>query len=238
MVGSARGRSRTILFATRVGFGIAVGSDGNLWFTEPLTSKIGRITPSGTISEFAIPSGAIPDGITAGPDGNLWFTEANATIGRITPSGTITEFPIAFPESSLAGITAGPDGNLWFTEGATISNKIGRITPSGKISVFPIPTAESVPGGITAGPGGTLWFTEQKSNKIGRIEPRLLRTMCVVPKLRGTTLTQAKGLLRREHCKLGKVTEPAKHKQLVVVSQKPAAEKVLPSGAKVSLQLG
>ena len=33
-------------------FGITTGPDGNLWFTEYGGDKIGRITPSGTITEF------------------------------------------------------------------------------------------------------------------------------------------------------------------------------------------
>ena len=132
-----------------------------------------------------------------GHDGNLWFTEGGSEdIGRITPSGTITEFPIptahGVPAGVTGGITAGPDGNVWFTEQA--ANAVGRITPGGTITSFPIPTAASVPDGITAGPDGTLWFAEVYGNKIGRIEPRLL-TACVVPKLKGKTLTQAKRLL-------------------------------------------
>ena len=57
---------------------IAVGPDGNLWFTEPFVNRIGRITPAGTITEFAtgITKNAFPDVITAGPDGSMWFTEA------------------------------------------------------------------------------------------------------------------------------------------------------------------
>jgi streptogramin lyase len=35
-------------------FGITAGPDGNLWFTE--SGKIGRITPSGTITEFSLPA--------------------------------------------------------------------------------------------------------------------------------------------------------------------------------------
>lgn len=59
--------------------GITAGPDGNLWFTEG--NKIGRMTPTGTITEFPNGAGAI----TAGPDGNLWFAETNASqIGRIT----------------------------------------------------------------------------------------------------------------------------------------------------------
>ena len=38
--------------------------------------RIGRITPAGVITEFAIPTPfAGPNRITAGPLGNVWFTE-------------------------------------------------------------------------------------------------------------------------------------------------------------------
>ncbi len=64
---------------------ITAGPDGALWFTEG-TGNIGRITPSGSITEFPIPTASsMPVGITAGPDGNLWFAENSASkIGRIT----------------------------------------------------------------------------------------------------------------------------------------------------------
>lgn len=42
--------------------------------------RIGRITPSGTITELAIPAG-YPTGITTGPDGNIWFLENDAGTG-------------------------------------------------------------------------------------------------------------------------------------------------------------
>ena len=60
--------------------------DGNLWFTEFIANKIGRITPTGTITEFNVPtSSSDPIGITAGPDGNLWFTERSGNkLGRVT----------------------------------------------------------------------------------------------------------------------------------------------------------
>jgi streptogramin lyase len=110
---------------------IAAGPDGNLWFTESASYKIGRISPSGAFIEISIPTaqGDI-EGIAAGPNGNLWFTESNGhKIGRISPSGKITEFPVPTAQSRPNGIAAGSDGNLWFTE--SNGNKIGRIT-SGK----------------------------------------------------------------------------------------------------------
>src|SRR5262249_23925963 len=74
-------------------YGITRGPDGNLWFTENLAGKIGRITPAGVITEFNLTPGSQPVQITAGPDGNLWFTEnVPSRIGRITPAGVITEF--------------------------------------------------------------------------------------------------------------------------------------------------
>jgi hypothetical protein len=65
---------------------------------------------------------------------------------------------------------------------------------------------------------------------------------CRVPKLKGKTLSQAKTLLGRAHCKLGKVTKPRKPKHrklrtLVVSSSSPSAGKVRPNGTKVSLTL-
>jgi streptogramin lyase len=57
-------------------FDITKGPDGNVWFTETSAGKIGRITPAGSVTEFAVP--ASPYGITGGPDGNIWFTEPAA----------------------------------------------------------------------------------------------------------------------------------------------------------------
>src|ERR1039458_5973278 len=145
---------------------ITLGPDGNLWFTENyafgVPTQIGRITPSGVMTLFSIPSGSSEGGITAGPDGNVWFTEYRAgKIGRITPAGVITEFSIP-SGGNPQDITLGPDGNLWFTDALA---KIGKITPAGVITEFS--TSNCVR--IAAGPDGNLWFTENLNNKIGRI---------------------------------------------------------------------
>src|SRR6202012_2406117 len=56
-------------------FDITAGPDGNLWFTEPSTGKIGKSTTAGAITEYG-GSLSFPQKIVTGPDGNLWFTEA------------------------------------------------------------------------------------------------------------------------------------------------------------------
>ena len=74
---------------------IVTGPDGNVWFCETLAGRIGRLSPAGVYTEFALPTpDRAPVSITAGPDGALWFTEAVAgKIGRITTSGVLQEFP-------------------------------------------------------------------------------------------------------------------------------------------------
>jgi streptogramin lyase len=68
---------------------IAAGPDGNMWFTERQSGKLGRITPAGTITEFSVDSASAPNGIATGPDGNLWFAEQlTSVIGKSTTSGT------------------------------------------------------------------------------------------------------------------------------------------------------
>jgi sugar lactone lactonase YvrE len=148
-------------------FDIAAGEDGNLWFTEVIGNKIGMITPSGTVTEFALPTGrSFPSGIAAGHDGNLWFAEnGTSKIGRITTAGTISEFALP-PGSNPLFVCAGPDGNVWFAGDDTL---VGRITPAGTITLFRTPAVGSLPLGITAGPDGNIWFTEAAANKIARL---------------------------------------------------------------------
>lgn len=161
---------------------IVTGPDGNLWFTEYKSNKIGRMTPAGVFTEFTASSIANhPVQICAGPDGNLWYSLQliPAMLGRLTPSGVRNEFPTATAGGQPSGITAGPDGNVWYT--APGSNRIGRMTPAGVSTEFVVPTFGSVPHSITAGPDGNLWFTENGGNKIGRITPAGSITEFTIP---------------------------------------------------------
>ncbi len=159
---------------------IAVGPEGNLWFTdasEETAPAIGMVELSGEngikkIEEFSIGLnvGSMPQGIVAGPDKNLWFTDGGTTkaIGRINPNTKeIKEFATgeSLPGGNNSfigpwGIAAGPDGYVWFTDGQENDGKVCSITPSGTISCFKKGlVASSTPTGLTAA-GGKLWFTD------------------------------------------------------------------------------
>jgi virginiamycin B lyase len=147
--------------------GIAAGSDGNLWYTDPVANQIGRMTTGGVVTTFAIPTAnSSPMAITAGPDGALWFVETKANqIGRSSTAGVITEFTIP-TQGQPQGIASGSDGNVWFTEAA---GKVAWITTSGVISELVIPVANAFPTNIVATPDGHVWFVDGAN--IGRITP-------------------------------------------------------------------
>jgi virginiamycin B lyase len=133
-------------------YGITTGPDGNIWVTVNTRLDSGsrggdiiaRITPSGVVTPYAIPSElstGVGD-ITAGPDGNLWFTEATGKIGKMTTDGSLTEYALP-PGNRPSGITSGHDGNLWFTE--PVSRKIGKMTTAGVITEYPLPVYSGTP---------------------------------------------------------------------------------------------
>jgi streptogramin lyase len=146
---------------------IALGRDGNLWFTESAApGRIGRITPAGQITEFTagLTANSQPTGIATGPDGAMWFTErAGSRIGRIAADGAITEF--ALPAGSQpAGIVSGPGGDLWY---ADRSGWIGRMTTAGAVTTYPVLGGK--PEEVAVGSDGNVWFTDKAS--VGRVTP-------------------------------------------------------------------
>jgi uncharacterized repeat protein (TIGR01451 family) len=129
--------------------------DGALWFTDTGSpSQIGRITTSGTIQEFPVPTDSYLFGITAGQDGNLWFAESSVgpgkpdakdQVGRITPEGMVTEYSTGItPGSGPNGITTGPGGTLWLTESSAAHSQVARLTPDPTLTTLANPTSAAV----------------------------------------------------------------------------------------------
>jgi virginiamycin B lyase len=156
---------------------MTAGPDGALWFTERHGQAVGRITTSGTVTEFPVPTSMdnpLPDpsGIAEGPDGALWFTEQGGdAVDRVTTDGVFTRYTLPGYETRNGGskgpsaLTAGPDGALWFLETAPAA--IGRVTTAGAITEFPL--ADGAPQDLVAGPDGALWMTDYGGNAIRRV---------------------------------------------------------------------
>jgi streptogramin lyase len=165
--------------------GIVEGPDGNLWFAEFAASRLGRITPAGVVTEFALPAGRGPLNLAVGSDNKLWFTENSGDrIGRIDPLAadvlaSLVEFAVPGAGSAPNDIAAGPDGALWFTQSG--SDQIGRVTTAGTMTEFDVPGVGSTPAGIANGPDGAVWFTQGGSGQIGRITTAGVVTEFTVP---------------------------------------------------------
>lgn len=164
---------------------MALGADGDLYFGTDGPTTIGRITPSGQITQFADPDTTQNNVylIATGPDHNVWFasngSDITSRLGRITPAGQITTFSVPLfdgqPFVQIVSLAAGSDGNLWFTANAATlrgvrASFVGRVDPAtGAITEFPIPSGAALPGALTLGSDGNLWFPEGNSNSVARV---------------------------------------------------------------------
>jgi virginiamycin B lyase len=152
---------------------LTLGPDGALWFTDPSTNQIGRLTVSGALSEYPLPASFDPRAITVGSDGALWFTGLSGAVGRLDTTGSgFLSYPLPDPPEPSGSIASGPDGRLWFgvVAASTLNpHRIARLSLSGEIGELLLshPTTGEVD--ITAGPDGAMWFTDSQANAIGRV---------------------------------------------------------------------
>jgi virginiamycin B lyase len=148
---------------------MTIGNDGNVWFVDHATNKIGRITRTGGIAGFAAKKGSHPTSITTGSDGAVWFTEtATNTIGRTTTGSNMTHFALPAAIKSARGITAGPDGRIYVA--GYSSHNIGVFDPTThKWHIFATLAAGSGPVRMTTGADGNLYVTESKKHAVAEI---------------------------------------------------------------------
>ncbi|HYW71477.1 MAG TPA: Calx-beta domain-containing protein [Pyrinomonadaceae bacterium] len=159
------------------------GVDHSLWFVEKLAGKIGRITTSGAITEYALPGAAAscqPGSLIQAGDDNLWFTETAANkIARIKPASVVStgtiiagtnfdEYDVPTANSQPTGMTRGTFG-IWFTEANT--SKLGLIQnlSSPSIVEFATPTSSALAGIAKAVINGNtrIYFAEISAGRIG-----------------------------------------------------------------------
>jgi virginiamycin B lyase len=163
----------TILTNSSLPSGIARADNGEIWFTEEVGSKIGRVNPTTgeIINEYSIPTAnAGPTGITS--LGNfMWFTEqAVNRIARIDrTSGAVDEYPTNIAAGSPNAIAAGPSNLLYFTD--TGSSKLGSVDAiTGNVAEV-LNVSLSGPAGIVKGPDDKMWITESSAHRISRFDP-------------------------------------------------------------------
>src|SRR5215203_3185675 len=152
---------------------ITQASDGNFWFTESFVNdqnatphKVGRITPTGQVTEFNVFDFCFPTDIVQGSDGILYFTKNDASLGRIKTDGTVLpDIPAVFSPNG-SGLDAHGD-DIWF---ADFNNRsVWRYDiPTDAFTEFPAPN--TVPLDVAVAANGIVWFTDA-NGQIGRLDP-------------------------------------------------------------------
>lgn len=134
-------------------YAIVAGPDGNMWFTEG--DRIGVITMSGSVQEYALNAYNRPQTLVVGPDGRLWFDNWQS-VGAITTSGTITYYPIVSGEFFGSGVAFASDGNLHFFVQPAGGSGLRTMTTSG-VETAVTTNQSGVNMAIVKGPDGNLW---------------------------------------------------------------------------------
>jgi len=153
----------------------ATVADGNLWFTDAGSDRLGRAAAGetlGPIGAWDFGSSCDPAGVATAPDGAVWFVKPGCNmVGRVdpasAPNSSHDDFPVPVGTEPMR-IAAGPDGAMWFTAHGT--GRIGRVAADGTIT-YPVPGRLDAPYDLVTGPDGNLWATERGAGAILRITP-------------------------------------------------------------------
>jgi virginiamycin B lyase len=140
-------------------YGIALGSDGRVWYGNVYSNQIGAMTTSGVVTDYStgLSSNAQPYAVALGADNRIWFAEnGTGKFGAITTSGTITEYPVS-AAGDAEQITEGPDGRIWCAE--VNSDNLCAVSTTGTVSTYPVTPSGANPGFVTSGPDGNVWAT-------------------------------------------------------------------------------
>jgi len=124
--------------------GIAVASDGSVWFGEQNVPGIAHLFENGTMVEYAWPINYSPSTTSiwgvAEWNGRIWASDAlGAQIISLDPTtASVYAIKLSNPSAFPYTLTVGMDNALWFTE--LYGSNLGRIDSKCTLKEYPIPT--------------------------------------------------------------------------------------------------
>jgi streptogramin lyase len=153
---------------------VAFDGSGNLWFTTPNNSMIGKFNPStGEFGQWPVTPGSGPWDLTFA-NGQLWYTEHFVSaVGRFNPTTHVhQDIQTPTAHSNPYGIAAS-GALVWFTENSPSVAQVAVLdTQNNAISEYPIvPPPGTTPHLIVVGANGHPWWTEGWSNTIATLDP-------------------------------------------------------------------
>lgn len=119
-------------------FFIQIAADGSKWFSE--TAGVGRLSPRGTFTEWAVTLEHADDNIeqlSLDPLGHVWFAERNFDgagaagtnkVRRLDPhTNVISTYRVPTLGGNPAGLLANADGTVWVSE--YFANAVALLNP-------------------------------------------------------------------------------------------------------------
>lgn len=149
---------------------LVMDKQGNVWFTERLAGKVGKLSPDGKIVEFPLSSPTSgPLGIDLDKNGNIWVAQRFANkIAMMTPDGKLTEIELPEPDSEPRTVFVDSRDRVWYT--ARAANEIGYYDiKTKKLVRLEIPTKTARPAGMWETSDGTIYFVEMVGNKLAKV---------------------------------------------------------------------
>ena len=161
-------------------WGITVGPDGLIWFTDATENKIRTLNPqTGEFNEFLqLKDDSLPWDLKFDDDGTLWFTEfGRSVLTNVNPNNadSLVEHRIPSNISSPSYFEFDNDGNIWLIEsGPGILTKFDTIT--NEFTQFVLPSdgvgSETVnPIGLAIDNNGNIWYSQFRTSLIGKFNP-------------------------------------------------------------------
>ena len=161
-------------------WGIIVGPDGLVWFTDATENKIRTLDPkTGELNEFLqLKDDSLPWDLKFDSDGTLWFTEfGRSLLTSVNPNdvNSLTEYRIPSNISSPSYFEFDNSGNIWLVEsGPGILTKFD--TDKKEFTQFLLPSdgvgSETVnPIGIAIDNQGNIWYSQFRTSLIGKFNP-------------------------------------------------------------------
>jgi virginiamycin B lyase len=154
--------------------GIVTGSAA-VWFVE--AGHIGKVTPDGTVTEFAYPSGTMTNngaGITVGPNGRIWFVDQEAqTLGVVDQhTNAIVELPSGTMSSCAPYDIQSAAHFLWVGCGSA-TPELAKVTTMAKITYYSIAfRVGQTPQSMVVGPNGDPWMVSLSPNALSDFNPQ------------------------------------------------------------------
>lgn len=142
--------------AADVADAIVAGLDGNIWFAEDANgvARIGRITPTGKLTEYALPPDSSPIALAAGPDGIAFVGHSTPRLGLVSYMGKVSAIDFK-TDIDIKSVAYDSSGSLWYAG----CDGVGRFTRSHTVRDYLVEGGCNGEAGVSVARGGLAWFS-------------------------------------------------------------------------------